>query len=381
VELQLDATPDELHVFLAETTELLDGLDAQLVRLEQDGPSDALLQEIFRAAHTIKGSSAAIGHVRMARLTHAWETLLDKLRHGELTVSAALVDRFFGVELPAERLARSKPESARVRLAAEHVESAIVILVEDDGAGVDAERIRQKAVERGMLTADAAARLSESDALDLIFAPGFSTATEVSDISGRGVGMDIVRTNVERLGGSVEIHTTLGRGTRFVLRLPLTLAIVQALLVRVAGDVYALPLSSVTETLRVRLREIQRMHRQEAILLRGRVLPLVRLNAVFGAPDGTPPGAKDALVVAVRVGDRQIGRVVDALLGEQEVVIKALGPVIGQVPGISSAAILGDGAVALIVDVPSLIQQVVAGRTDWRGADGREQAEPALAMN
>jgi two-component system chemotaxis sensor kinase CheA len=285
-----------------------------------------------------------------------------------------------GIEAPPDRVAGGKPETARVRLAAEHVENSIVILVQDDGAGIDAERVRQKAIERGMLTIEAAARLFESESVALIFAPGFSTASEISDISGRGVGMDIVRTNVERLGGSVEVQTVLGQGTTFVLRLPLTLAIVQTLLVRVAGAVHALPLSVVTETLRVPRRDIQRLHHQDAVLLRGRVLPLLRLSAALGADDSETISGQDALVVAVRVGDRQIGLIVDALLGEQEVVIKALGPVIGQVPGISSAAILGDGTVALIVDVAGLLHQVSAGRVDWRCADDRLQPEPAVAL-
>lgn len=262
-----------------------------------------------------------------------------------------------GVESAEDRRAADKPEAATVRLAAEHVENSIVITVEDDGRGIDHERIRANAVEKGIISPEAAARLGEGEAVDLIFASGFSTAAEVTDVSGRGVGMDIVRTNVERLGGTVEVETKLGRGSRFRLRLPLTLAIVQALLIRVAEGTYALPLGAVTETLRVPRAEIQRMQRQEAILLRGRVLPIVRLDRVFGCAR-TMEEQADVLVVAVKVGERQVGLAVDRLLGEQEVVIKSLGRLIGDVPGISSAAILGDGTVALIVDVPALIQRV-----------------------
>ncbi|MFN0070930.1 MAG: chemotaxis protein CheA, partial [Chloroflexota bacterium] len=240
---------------------------------------------------------------------------------------------------------------------------------------IDTAKVKARAVERGVMTQESADRLSEQEALDLIFAPGFSTAKEVSDISGRGVGMDIVRTNVEKLGGTVEVQTKLGQGSRFLLRLPLTLAIVQTLLVRVTSGIYAIPLTSVTETLRVPLTEVQRMKGQEAILLRGRVLPVARLTRLFGCADDEAQDGRNLLVVAVKVGDRQIGLAVDELLGEQEVVIKALGQVVGDVPGISSAAILGDGTVALIMDVPGLVQRVAQRNEsagDFGGQYGRE---------
>lgn len=699
MELRLDATPEELPIFIAETDEMLQMLDEQLVRLEQDGPSPELLQEVFRAAHTIKGGSAAIGHMRMAKLTHATETLLDKVRHGQIATTPSLTELLFqaldmlkaladevrtlemtdldvthlvsrleahanaqpapveakassqairpssieppegathhllvqleseewravrafqvlsaldecgevvlsrpsrteviqqlvnrrlevfirsnktadqiraklntvpdievlrlldvedmifedsaalaevnampsaessaasqpgdqtlagtagarktaakpanatvridverldrllnlvgelvidrtrllglgralqdqlgehtmlseitetvfhlgrvtdemqsevmksrmlpigtvfsrfprvtrdlstrqgkkvelviegqeteldrsvieeigdplvhllrnaidhGVEAPADRVAVGKPETAIVKLTAEHVESSIVITVEDNGRGIDPARIKAKSVERGLITAEAAQRMSEAEALELIFAPGFSTAATVTDISGRGVGMDIVRTNVERLGGTVEVQSKMGEGSRFFLRLPLTLAIVQALLVRVGGGIFALPLSSVTETLRVPVADIQRLQQQEAILLRGKVLPIVRCSSLFHCESEVPANARDILVVAVKVGERQVGLAVDRLLGEQEVVIKSLGELIGDVPGLSSAAILGDGSVALIVDVPALVQRLATmDRAEWRWSDARDADESARAL-
>jgi two-component system chemotaxis sensor kinase CheA len=285
-----------------------------------------------------------------------------------------------GVEPPEDRLAIGKPEVATVRLAAAHVENSIVITVEDNGRGIDPEMIKATAVERGIITAEAAQRMSEAEAVELIFAPGFTTTSSVTDISGRGVGMDIVRTNVERLGGSVEVQTRLGEGSRFFLRLPLTLAIVQALLVRVGGGIYALPLASVTETLRVPVADVQRLQQQEAIVLRGRVLPVVRLSQLFHCQSEAPANPRDMLIVAVKLGDRQVGLAVDRLLGEQEVVIKALGDLIGDVPGISSAAILGDGSVALIVDVPALVQRLASDRQDWRWSDGRDAGTSAQAF-
>ena len=693
MELRLDATPEGLPIFVAETDEMLQMLDEQLVRLEQDGPSPELLQEVFRAAHTIKGSSAAIGHLRMAKLTHAMETLLDKVRHGQIQTTPVLTEQLFqgldmlralaaevetlettdldvdslvhrlealaneqpiavqddpvrpsglqpppgsshhlvvklevqewasvrafqtllalddigtvtlshpsrpeiaqqqvqdrievffatsqnldeirgalqgvpeirilqltdldevaaavpaaqpvvwteaapapaaeaertpeseasaaakrgtarpatatvridverldrllnlvgelvidrtrliglgralqdqlgehqmlseitetvfhlgritdemqaevmksrmlpigtvfsrfprvtrdlstrqgkkvelviegqeteldrsvieeigdplvhllrnaidhGVELPADRVAAGKPETATVKLTAEHVEGSIVITVEDNGRGIDPGRIKAKALERGIISFESAQRLTDAEATELIFAPGFSTASSITDISGRGVGMDIVRTNVERLGGTVEVQSKMGEGSRFFLRLPLTLAIVHALLVRVGGGIYALPLSSVTETLRVPLADIQRLQQQEAILLRGRVLPIVRCSNLFHCESEIPADARDILVVAVKVGERQIGLAVDRLLGEQEVVIKSLGDLIGDVPGLTSAAILGDGTVALIVDVPALVQRLATDRSDWRWSDARDADESARAL-
>ena len=286
-----------------------------------------------------------------------------------------------GVEVPADRVAAGKAETAIVKLTASHVESSIVITVEDNGRGIDPTRIRAKAVERGIISPEAAQRMSEAESLELIFAPGFSTAATVTDISGRGVGMDIVRTNVERLGGTVEVQSKMGEGSRFFLRLPLTLAIVQALLVRVGGGIFALPLSSVTETLRVPVTDIQRLQQQEAILLRGKVLPIVRCSSLFHCESEVPANARDILVVAVKVGERQVGLAVDRLLGEQEVVIKSLGDLIGDVPGLSSAAILGDGSVALIVDVPALVQRLATmDRAEWRWSDARDADEPARAL-
>lgn len=285
-----------------------------------------------------------------------------------------------GIELPADREADGKPPVATVRLAAEHIESSIVITVEDDGRGIDAARIKAKAVERGIITAEAAQRMPDAEAIELIFAPGFSTASAITEVSGRGVGMDIVRTNVERLGGTVEVQSKLGQGSRFFLRLPLTLAIVQALLVKVGGGIFALPLSAITETLRVPVADIQTLQQQEAILLRGRVLPIVRLSNLFRSTSELAADARDILVVAVKVGERQIGLAVDRLLGEQEVVIKSLGELIGDVPGLSSAAILGDGSVALIVDVPALVQRLATDRPDRRWSDVRDADESSRVL-
>lgn len=259
-----------------------------------------------------------------------------------------------GVESPADRKAAGKPKTGTVRLAAEHSESHIIITVSDDGRGIDTEKVKASAVRKGFLTEAQARRLSDKQALDLIFLSGLSTAQAVTEVSGRGVGMDVVRKNIERLNGSIELHTVPGHGTETRIKLPLTLAIVRALLVSLGQSVFAIPLTSVSETLRLTPQMVKTIKRKEAIVVRESVLPLVRLNRVFGMP--AEANETGQYVVVVNTNGQRLGLVVDGLVGEQEVVIKSLGGFIGNIPGLSGATILGEGDVALIVDVGSLVK-------------------------
>jgi two-component system chemotaxis sensor kinase CheA len=259
-----------------------------------------------------------------------------------------------GVEAPDERRHLGKSERGRVRLAARSEESHIVIVVEDDGAGIDAQKMRAAAVKKGLLDAEAARSLSDQEAIELIFLPGFSTSTVVSGVSGRGVGMDVVRTNTERLNGSVSVQTAVGQGTRFELKLPLTLAIFPALMVEITGSAYAIPLITVVEALHVRAKDIQTIRGREAIVTRGQVLPILRLDEFFRHNGHEATASR--YVVEVRWGGTTVGLAVHRLLGRQEVVIKPLGRLIGEVPGISGGTIMGDGRVALIMDIPSLVK-------------------------
>lgn len=272
-----------------------------------------------------------------------------------------------GIEKPEDRLAAGKSPIGRLKLSAQHADSFIVIALEDDGKGIDVEAVKRKAVERGVISQEQADRMSDREAVQLIFAPGLSTAEKLSDVSGRGVGMDVVRANVEKINGSVDVETRKGYGTTFTIRLPLTLAIVQALLVRVAGGIYALPIHSVTETLRIEPSQIKQVNHREAIVLRDQVLPLVNLRHVFGldadSADGGRASGESRLVTAVHTANRQVGLIVDGLVGEQEIVIKPLGQLVGDVAGVSGAAILGDGSVALIVDVAALLAQAIKDNT------------------
>jgi two-component system chemotaxis sensor kinase CheA len=257
------------------------------------------------------------------------------------------------------------------------------VTVEDDGRGIDPERIRQSAVSKGVITAAAAGRLTESESLDIIFLPGFSTAEKTTEVSGRGVGMDIVKTNIESINGFVQLETKVGKGAKFILRLPLTLATIQSLLFRVGPTVYAVPLIYVLEAVIVQAREISTVQGQEVIRIRQAVAPLLRLRSAFlsRGKDGTGEtsvvadaptvqAATQCQVVVVRLGDRFVGLAVDALMELQEVMAKSLGQYMGQVKGIAGVSILGDGQVVLILDVPSLINTFLANGVRKAGRSG-----------
>ncbi|MBC7325506.1 MAG: chemotaxis protein CheA, partial [Moorella sp. (in: Bacteria)] len=265
-----------------------------------------------------------------------------------------------GIEAPEARLKAGKPRQGMICLRAFHQENQIVITVEDDGAGMDPEKIKEKAVARGLVNRELAARLGPREALDLIFLPGFSTADEVTDVSGRGVGMDIVRNHIEKINGTIDIRTTPGKGTMFTIKLPLTLAINRSLLVQVEGRVYAFPLANVVEIIDITPADIQHVHRQQVVVVRGRVLPLIYLGQALGLSRSAPPGGNYAVVI-VGLAEKQLGFIVDNLIGEQEIVIKSLGNFIGKIPGIAGATIMGDGSVALILDVRSLVDNLGVG--------------------
>lgn len=280
-----------------------------------------------------------------------------------------------GLETPDEREAVGKPRSGTVRLTACHEENYIVIRVQDDGKGIDTKKLVAGAVKKGYITQEAGGRMNEHEALNLIFISGLSMAKVVSDVSGRGVGMDIVKTNIEKLNGTLTIDTVVGKGSCFTVKLPLTLAIIQAMLVEVTGRVFAIPLSSVNETLKVERQSVRTINNREVIVLRGSTLPLVWLKRSLMIEEeredlliGSGTTARRAktdnsfYVVVVGAGGKRVGFVVDNLVGKQEVVIKNMGRLLGDIRGFSGATILGNGKVALILDVPSIIADEVRER-------------------
>ena len=264
-----------------------------------------------------------------------------------------------GLEATIDRLKIGKPKVGTIRLDAYQDGNNVTIEVSDDGAGIDVEKIKRKAIERGHITEEQAEYMSEKEAVDLLFQPSFSTAEKISDVSGRGVGLDVVKNKIEGLGGDVEVVTKLGEGTKFIVRLPLTLAIIQALMVDVSGEKYALPLNSVVTIEEILPDDIKYVHTKEVINLRGSVIPIVRLNEVLDIEPVEPEeGLLDdegMIVVIVKKGDKQAGLLIDKLLGQQEIVIKPLGKYIKAPKLISGATILGNGEVALIIDSNTLV--------------------------
>ncbi|MBI1389518.1 MAG: chemotaxis protein CheA [bacterium] len=261
-----------------------------------------------------------------------------------------------GIESPEERKAAGKPEQGLLHLNAVHQGNSIVVTVRDDGHGLDPAKLKNKAIEKGLITPDEAASMSDKEAWKLIFRAGFSTAAQVTDISGRGVGMDVVRRSLEQLGGSVDIESQIGAGTTFFLKLPLTLAIIQALLVETSDEMYALPISNVSETIRITRDDIFSVKGQgNVIRLRDQVVPLLNLKTVVGGQ--APENGDDRFYVAViRQGNHHVGLIVDRMVNEQEIVIKSLNGNVSGAGYIAGAAILGDGRVILILDTASLIQ-------------------------
>lgn len=260
-----------------------------------------------------------------------------------------------GIEKPEDRSNCGKNPVGEVRLIARHEGNNVLLMVTDDGKGLKAEAIKQKALEKGLVTKAELDAMELNDIMKLIFLPGFSTAETVTDVSGRGVGMDAVRTKIEALGGVLELDSNPGQGTRVRIRLPLTLAIIQALLVQVHEETYAIPLGSIDSTINITPEEIRTIQQQEVILLRGQIIPLVRLGKSLGikAAIGFEEG-QELYVVIVQAGDHKIGLLVDALVGQQEIVIKSLGKILTGIRQIAGATILGDGQVVLILDVNAL---------------------------
>ncbi len=264
-----------------------------------------------------------------------------------------------GIETPEERRAAGKPETGLVTVTAWNQETYIYLSVKDDGKGIDTSTLRRKVVEKGLMTRDAAESATEEQAIQWIFLPGLSTAKQISDVSGRGVGMDIVRTNIERLNGQITLHSTPGKGSEVIIQLPLTLATTKALMVVANATVYAIPLVSVTEALADHEADIHTVNGRKTLRLRQRLLPMIDLARALG--DGRPRQMEAGrFVVAARHGERQVAFMVDRLLGEQDVVVKSLGDLVGNRKGLTGATILGDGTLGLIVDTASLVSDQAA---------------------
>lgn len=281
-------------------------------------------------------------------------TLIEEVGDPMIHLIRNAVDH--GIEMPEERVKRGKPEQGVVRISAAHEDNQVVVVVEDDGGGIDTGKLRKSAVAKGVISEEEAAMMDEHKALRLIFHPGFSTASQLSDVSGRGVGMDIVRTDIERLGGIIDIDTTVGVGTKFTIRLPLTLAITTGLLVKASEQTFILPMSAVVEIIRVDTSTLKMIKGSPVIKIRNQIVPFIWLHEMFGyarqegGPDKIP-------VVMIGRAEQRLAIAVDQLLGNQEVVIKTLGSYVGKVDGISGATILGNGRIALILEIGGIMKK------------------------
>jgi two-component system chemotaxis sensor kinase CheA len=351
-------------------------------------------QELVESVHQVASVSTqlqeTIMDIRMLPIRHVFERfprLVRDLAHGQdkqvelilqgedTRVDKAVIDEIgeplvhlirnavdHGIEAPEVRVAAGKPPTGTVLLSAAQESNQVVITLVDDGAGIDAGEVRRRAIERGLVGADE--KLTDREMVQFIFAEGFSTARAVTDVSGRGVGLDVVVQCMERLNGLIEAETIPGAGTRFILQLPLTLAIITVLMIEVGENIYALPSGAVVESLHFRADEVSQMNGRDTLRIRDRIIPLVHLAELFGVGSRARDGEGYAVVVGR--GERRLGLTVDRLRGQQDVVIKGLDTVVsGSATGVAGATILGDGRVVLVLDVAALFESTRRGT--WAG--------------
>ncbi len=369
-----DGSPDPA---LASASHGVDRITAEL----QEGVMKTRLQPIRTAwaafPRVVRDLAVAVG--KQARLeTDGEDTELDRSIIEAIKDPLAHLVRNaidHGIESPGERIAGGKPQEGVVMVRAYHEGGQVTIEVSDDGRGIDTTAIRTKAVEHGAVAADQASRLSERQVIDLLFIPGFSTADHVTTLSGRGVGMDVVRTNIERVGGSIDVTGEPGRGTTFKIRIPLTLAIVPALIVTCHGERFAIPQANVLELVAVGADDLEKVDDATVFRLRDRLVPVVSLADEFGSAGGAPP---TGYLVVVRADDRRFGVLVDGLRDSVEIVVKPLGRHLGGLDVFAGATILGDGCVAAIVDVVGLAHRAGIANVDPGRHDvGSEVPTPA----
>jgi len=318
-------------------------------------PVEHLFRRFPRIVRDVsKARGKEVGLAVSGQETDLDKSILDVLAEPMAHLVRNAVDH--GIELPADRIAAGKPAQGTLRLNAYHQGNQVVIEVSDDGNGIDVKKVVARAIERRVISHEEANRFSEAEALHLIFHPGLSTAEEVTEISGRGVGMDVVKTVLDRLKGTIEIRTKLGQGTTFLLKVPLTMAIIKALLFHVGEKIYAVPLSSVQEIARAKESEIHRVDQHEVLKLREEVLTLVRVGKLNRK--STPAARKKLFIVVINVSDRKFGLVVDKMVGEEELVIKALDDQLVATDLVSGASILGDGTVVLILNISAVVTRL-----------------------
>ncbi|MDB4974139.1 MAG: CheA signal transduction histidine kinase [Myxococcaceae bacterium] len=367
-------THPELRYLSTELHRIARGFERNLTEL-QDGILDVRmvpLGQVFDKLARVVRQAARDARKEIRLEVKGNETEVDKLIVEELSDPLMHLIRNaidHGIESADDRVALGKPAHGVLSLTAYQKGNHVVIEVTDDGQGMDPARLRKRAVERGIIGDDEAHEMSRDDMINLIFLPGFSTTDQVTDLSGRGVGMDVVKTNISKLGGVIDIRSEVGKGTTIVITLPITLAIISALVIRVGGQTYAIPLANVQEALLLETRAIRTVEGREVMTLRGGTLPLCRIRELFKLGEHVETGReRRQFVVVSQLGARRIGLVVDLLLGQQDIVIKALGKSLRNVRGFVGATDLGDQSVTLVLDTPQILEEVLAAG-DRRGAE------------
>jgi len=348
---------------VADTTERINFITAELqlsVLKMRMLPIDRLFKKYPRLIRDIaRDKQKKVELVISGGETELDKTVIDQIGDPIVHLLRNSIDH--GIEPPEKRQRAGKPRTGKIELSASQEGNHIIIKVRDDGGGMDIEKIKQKALDKKIATEAQLRGMSGTDALQLIFEPGFSTAEQVSDLSGRGVGMDVVRNNIRNLNGIIDVQSTYGSGSTIILKLPLTLAVIQALIVEVQAEIYAVPLASVIETIRIDTSEIKTIDHREVIRHRDSVIPILYLERIFDVlQDEAGHEQKNSLkyVVLIAIAEKRYGLVVDRLLGQEEVVIKSLGEYLGNVPGIAGGTITGDGRVRLILDTAN-VEEIV----------------------
>lgn len=347
----------DLNETLARVTQISSALQSVVMQVRMV-PIDQVFDRFPRMVRDLsKKLSKKIDLVLEGKETEMDRTVIDEIGDPMVHLIRNSIDH--GIESPQDRLSKGKPETGTIYLVARHEGNNVIIEVKDDGKGIDPRIIGPLAVKKGMFTQEQIDKMPPEEIVKIIFLPGFSTADVVSDLSGRGVGMDAVKSKLDELNGNLDVESKVGEGTRVIIKLPLTLAILPALMVKLGSEIFAIPLGAVQETIDIRRADIYMVQKQEVTLLRGEeVLPIIRLKTLLSVPVPAEEKEKEEeiSIVVCASGERRAGFMVDELLGQTEIVIKSLGNLLGGLPGIMGATMRGDGTIALILDIPSFLQ-------------------------
>ena len=339
---------------LNETIEQINRITTDLQMVVQNVRMVSIEQVFNRFPRMVRDLSQEMGKdvelILEGKDTELDRTVIDEI--GDPLVHLIRNSLDHGLESPEDRIALHKNTTGVLKLSARHEGNRVTICVEDDGHGINIEAVKKKALERNLVTSMQLETMDEQSIVNLIFESGFSTANVVTDVSGRGVGLDVVKSKIHALSGQVFVETKKGQGSRFIIKLPLTLAIIQALLVKVQKEIFAIPLANIDETTNLEIDKIKNVHGQSALVLRGKVLPLIFIQKMLDVPGEDE--VIESNVVVVQKGEQKIGLVVEELIGQQEIVISSLGKLLSGLPGIAGASILGDGRVSLILDIGTL---------------------------